>query len=86
MLAMSRTEAFDFLKELKRRGSLRAWGVSAGSLEVARAAVRHGADVVELAYNCCGAADLHELSGDVAANGTAVQARSVLAHGLLAGQ
>src|SRR6201999_67536 len=45
MLAMSKTEAFDFLKELKRLGSLRAWGVSAGSLEVARAAVRHGADV-----------------------------------------
>jgi aryl-alcohol dehydrogenase-like predicted oxidoreductase len=86
MLAMSRTEAFDFLKELKRLGSLRAWGVSAGSLEVARAAVRHGADVVELAYNVFVAADLHELSGDVAEHGVAVLARSVLAHGLLAGQ
>ena len=86
MLAMSRTEPFDFLKELKRLGALRAWGVSAGSLEVARAAVRHGADVVELAYNVFLAGDLHHLSGDLAEQGTAVLARSVLAHGLLAGQ
>jgi aryl-alcohol dehydrogenase-like predicted oxidoreductase len=86
MLAMSATEAFDFLKELKRLGALRAWGVSAGSLEVARAAIRHGAEVVELAYNVFAAGDLHELSGDVVEHGTAVLARSVLAHGLLAGQ
>src|SRR5277367_269447 len=47
--AMGTTEPFDFLKELKRLGSLKAWGVSAES-------------------------------------GVAVLARSVLAHGLLAGQ
>jgi aryl-alcohol dehydrogenase-like predicted oxidoreductase len=86
MLAMSATEPFDFLKELKRLGALRAWGVSAGSLEVARAAIRHGAEVVELAYNVFVAGDLHELSGDVAEHGVGVLARSVLAHGLLAGQ
>ena len=86
MLAMSKTEPFDFLKELKRLGALRAWGVSAGSLEVARAAVRHGAEVVELAYNVFLAGDLHQLSGDLAEQGSGVLARSVLAHGLLAGQ
>jgi aryl-alcohol dehydrogenase-like predicted oxidoreductase len=85
MLAMATTEPFDFLKELKKRGTLKAWGVSAGSVEVARAAIRHGAEVIELAYNLFVAADLHELAGDLAESGTAVLARSVLSHGLLTG-
>ena len=45
--AMEATEPFDFLKELKRLGALRAWGVSAGSAAVVRAAVERGADVME---------------------------------------
>ena len=84
--AMAASEPFDFLKELKRLGALRAWGVSAGDAQVARAAVEQGADVVELAYNVLWAADLHQIAGAVAEAGTAVLARSVLAHGLLAGQ
>ena len=86
MLAMSRSEPFDFLKELKRLGAIRTWGVSAGSAEVARAAIRHGAEVIELAYNVFIAADLHGLRDIIGENGTGVLARSVLAHGLLAGQ
>ncbi len=74
-----------FLKELKKRGTLKAWGVSAGSVEVARSAIRHGAEVIELAYNLFVAADLHEIAGDVADSGCAVLARSVLSHGLLTG-
>jgi aryl-alcohol dehydrogenase-like predicted oxidoreductase len=85
MTAMRRTEPFEFLKELRRLGSLRAWGVSVGSVEVARAAVDHGAEVLELAYNALTPGDLHTIAGDVAELGTAVLARSVLAHGLLAG-
>ncbi|APR80969.1 Aldo-keto reductase [Minicystis rosea] len=86
MLAMSKSEPFDFLKELKRLGAVRAWGVSAGTAEVARAAIRHGAEVIELAYNVFVAADLHGLRDILAESGVAVLARSVLAHGLLAGQ
>jgi len=85
MLAMATTEPFDFLKELKKRGTLKAWGVSAGSVEVARSAIHHGADVIELAYNLFVAADLHEIAGDLAESGAAVLARSILSHGLLTG-
>ena len=85
MLTMASTEPFDFLKELKKRGTLKAWGVSAGSVEVARAALRHGAEVIELAYNLFVAADLHEIAGDLAESGAAVLARSILSHGLLTG-
>lgn len=83
---MHKTEPFDFLKELKRLGGLSAWGVSAGSAEVARAAIRNGAEVIELSYNVFAFADLHSLASDVSRTGTGVLARSVLAHGLLAGE
>jgi aryl-alcohol dehydrogenase-like predicted oxidoreductase len=83
--AMAENEPFDFLAELKRLGALRAWGVSAGSVEVARSAIARGADVVEIAYNVFCSRDLHQIAGDAAGAGTALLARSVLAHGLLSG-
>ncbi len=83
---LGRPEALDFLKELKKTGKIRAWGVSAGSADVARAAIRNEADVIEVAYNVFIAADLHEVAGDVSESGVGVLSRSVLAHGLLAGQ
>jgi aryl-alcohol dehydrogenase-like predicted oxidoreductase len=86
MQALATTEPFDFLKELKRLGALRAWGVSAGSSRVASAAIDQGADVVELAYNVFCTGDLHEIADALGRTGAAVLARSVLAHGLLAGQ
>lgn len=85
MLAMSRSEPFDFLKELKRLGVVRAWGVSAGSTEIARSAIQHGAEVIELAYNVFVADSLHLIASEVVEHGVGVLARSVLAHGLLAG-
>lgn len=86
MAAMDQSEAFDFLEELKRYGALRAWGVSAGSADVAAAAIARGAGVIEVAYNVFVAGDLHRLTAEVKESGVAVLARSVLAHGLLAGQ
>lgn len=86
MAAMAKTEPFDFLRELQRLGALRAWGVSAGSADVARAAIVQGAGVIELAYNVFLAEDLNEVAAEIADHGIAVLARSVLAHGLLAGQ
>lgn len=84
--ALGRTETIEFMKDLKKRGKIRAWGVSAGDADQARAALRCEADVVELAYNVFVASDLNEIAADVAESGAAVLARSVLAHGLLAGQ
>ncbi len=83
--AMRRSEAIDFLKELKRLGALAAWGVSAGDAGVARLGVERDADVVEIAYNFFNTNDLHEVSAAVMSHGTAILARSILAYGLLAG-
>lgn len=72
------------LIELKAKGMIGAWGVSAGSAAVARAALACGAEVLELAYNIFSGADLEGL--DLSARRVPVLARSVLAYGLLCGQ
>jgi aryl-alcohol dehydrogenase-like predicted oxidoreductase len=73
------------LREERHAGRITGWGVSAGSAEVARAALDESADAIELAYNLFAAKALHELTDRIAQTDTAVLARSVLAHGLLAG-
>lgn len=80
-----RPEASSLMKELVAEGAISAWGVSVGDVDSARAALASGAQVIELVYNLYLSRDLHELSADVVASGAAVLARSVLAHGLLAG-
>lgn len=77
-------EATGTLEELRREGKIGAWGVSAGSAGVARAALGKGAQVLELAYNAFSSSDLDSLS--LASGQVAVLARSVLAYGLLCGQ
>lgn len=81
---IERGEAVQVLAELVEAGALRAWGVSAGSQEVAIAAVEAGAKVVEVAYNVFHSRVLHGIAGEVAMRGVSVLARSVLSHGLLA--
>lgn len=76
-------EATGALAALKQEGALRAWGVSAGSQAVARAALEAGAEVIELVYNVFVASDLEGLLLEDGATG--IIARSVLAHGLLCG-
>jgi aryl-alcohol dehydrogenase-like predicted oxidoreductase len=73
------------LEELKKEGKIEHWGVAAGDEDVARAAIDKDAEVIELAYNLFHPIDLHRLSGDIMVSGCGVLARSVLAHGLLAG-
>ena len=85
LTALQAGEASGFLRAKVKAGELRCWGVSAGSVEVANTAVDLGADVVQLAYNAFHQKALHELSDRLAMTDTAVLARSVLAHGLLAG-
>jgi aryl-alcohol dehydrogenase-like predicted oxidoreductase len=83
--AVEAGEAVDQLLELKSEGKIAHWGVSAGDLHVGRAAIRKGAEVIELAYNLVHCSDLHRLAGEVVVSGAGVLARSTLAHGLLGG-
>jgi aryl-alcohol dehydrogenase-like predicted oxidoreductase len=78
-------EAVDALLELKSEGKIGHWGVSAGDVATGRAALRRGAEVIELPYNLTHAAELHRLAGEIMVRGAGVLARSTLAHGLLAG-
>ncbi len=82
--AVEAGEAVDQLLELKAEGKIAHWGVSAGDTNVGRAAIRKGAEVVELAYNLIHGSDLHRLAGEVVVAGAGILARSTLAHGLLA--
>ncbi len=82
---MTRGEAAAVMKELKQSGVIGAWGVCAGDAYAARAALGHGAEVIELAYNIFFSRELHELAGDLAKAKAAVLARSVLSYGLLVG-
>jgi aryl-alcohol dehydrogenase-like predicted oxidoreductase len=81
---LAQDEVSGALGELKKEGKLGAWGVSAGSAAVARAALERGAEVLELAYNCFAMSDLDGLA--LGAGKVPVLARSVLAYGLLCGQ
>lgn len=84
--ALGDGHAVNVMEELKSQKRIDAWGVSAGSVEVAQAALLSGAQVIELPYNLFVARDLHELASDLAETGAGVLVRSVLAHGLLTGQ
>jgi aryl-alcohol dehydrogenase-like predicted oxidoreductase len=78
-------EATGVLSDLKRAGAIGAWGVSAGSAEVARAALAAGAEVLSLTYHVFSSADVRSLHDELTAKGVGVLAHSVLSHGLLAG-
>jgi aryl-alcohol dehydrogenase-like predicted oxidoreductase len=82
---MSRGEAAHVLKELKQSGVIGAWGVSGGDIYVTRAALGHGAEVIELAYNVFFSRELHDLGTDITQSRVGVLARSVLSYGILAG-
>lgn len=83
--AMEAGEATGVLKQKVKDGALTYWGVSCGSPEVVEAALEAGADVIELPYNLFHQGWLHGLADEIASSDTAVLARSVLFHGLLAG-
>ncbi|MFO0677150.1 MAG: aldo/keto reductase [Polyangiaceae bacterium] len=78
-------EVAGVLGEMVKAGTIRFWGVSAGDEHVARAALEHGAQVVELPYNVFHGRDLNRVSGDLMVSGAGVLARSVLNYGMLSG-
>jgi aryl-alcohol dehydrogenase-like predicted oxidoreductase len=79
-------EATAVLKELKEAGTIRAWGASVEGVDAARAAIKQGAQVLELAYNAFHSRNLRQLGAEVRGQEVGILARSVLAHGLLCGQ
>jgi len=80
-----RGTATAWLAERAEAGAVRSWGVSAGSAEVAQAAIDAGAPIVELAFNILWADDFRAIEQRAREAGTGLLARSVLAHGLLCG-
>lgn len=84
--ALRTDEPLGVLRELAAQGRVRAYGVSAGNSAVARAALLRGAQVVELAYNALFPTDVADLELELVTRRAGLLARSVLAHGLLAGQ
>lgn len=82
---IQRIEVLAFVRGLKRDGKVRAWGVSAGSVEVARAAIKAGADCVSLTYNALFQSDMNTLASEIAEKRVGVLAHSVLAFGMLTG-
>lgn len=85
VLTAEPSEAIEALVELKKQGKIGHWGASVGDVVVGRAALRKGAEVVELPYNLLHSSDLHRLAGEIVVAGAGVLARSTLAHGMLAG-
>jgi aryl-alcohol dehydrogenase-like predicted oxidoreductase len=80
-------EAAAFMQQLVDDNQLTAWGISAGAKDVLYAGLTlpKKPHVVELAYNMFMSRDLAELQYDLEHTQVGVLARSVLAHGLLAG-
>jgi aryl-alcohol dehydrogenase-like predicted oxidoreductase len=76
-----------FLEEQFKTGAIGAWGVSAGTATVASAALSSELKpmVLEMAYNVFFESDVQGLASALLETQTGLLARSVLAHGLLAG-
>ncbi len=79
--------ALQLLQEWVDAKRVRAWGISAGSQRVIQFALDAPVrpQILELAYNAFFFQDLHAIMPKLQSRGTGILARSVLAHGLLAG-
>lgn len=71
---------------LKKAGKIRTWGVATSQIDVARAAMDTGAQVLCLPFHLHRPRLIWDLTADAAARGVGLIARSVLLHGMLAGR
>jgi aryl-alcohol dehydrogenase-like predicted oxidoreductase len=71
---------------LKTTGVVKTWGMAVGSLDDARLAIEHGAEVLCLTHNLLYRSDLAALSSLIADHGTGVFTRSPLLYGVLTGR
>ena len=85
LFTLKQDEPVETLERLKGQGRIKAWGVSAGNVRIAEKAIERGAEVVEMAYNCLFYGDVDRLGPTLREKKVGLLARSVLAHGLLAG-
>ena len=83
--ALRNGETVALMRELSACGVIRSWGVSAGSADVAAAALDEKSPALQLAFNCLWASDFRRVVERLREAKTCVLARSVLAHGLLCG-
>lgn len=83
--ALTVGEAAPAMEKLKAEGKVRHWGVSAGDIDVARAAVDKGAEVLSMTYNLLHQTDVNRIGGDVMVSRVGLLAHTPLAYGLLAG-
>jgi aryl-alcohol dehydrogenase-like predicted oxidoreductase len=81
---IANSDTIDTLLTLKAEKKIAHWGISAGGVEIGRAALRRGAEVIELAYNLLHSWDLHRLAGEIMVASAGVLAHSTLGYGLLA--
>jgi aryl-alcohol dehydrogenase-like predicted oxidoreductase len=85
-VALNKPHLGSTLDSLVEDGTIKAWGVSAGNVEIGRLAIERGARVLQLAYNAFHTQDLAGVVGFAKDRQVGLVARSVLAHGLLCGQ
>lgn len=71
---------------LKTTGVIKTWGIAVGSLDDARLAIEHGAEVLCLTHNLLYRSDLPALSALIADHGTGIFTRSPLLYGVLTGR
>lgn len=71
---------------LKTTGVIKTWGMAVGSLDDARLAIEHGAEVLCLTHNLLYRSDLPALSALIADHGTGIFTRSPLLYGVLTGR
>lgn len=78
------SDAIGTLQELRAQGKARLIGVSVGSVDVGRVALKHEIDLISVPYNCLYPKLLHSLAAQIAGSGAGVIAHTPLAYGMLA--
>ncbi|MDP3275182.1 MAG: aldo/keto reductase [Deltaproteobacteria bacterium] len=78
-------DALDTLASMRERGLALAMGVSAGSVQTARVALKQSVDVISLPYNVLFPRMVHALTPELVRMGVGVLAHATLGYGVLAG-